>query len=536
MNLQRKKTFLLLFLIFLLSGTLRLYQLVKVPIALHGDELGVAYNAFTLLNTAKDEYGHLLPLTFRNDFMPLIFYLSIPFVSFLGLSEIAVRLPTAIVSLVIIPLLFLVIRTIFKNNRLALLASFLLALSSWDIRIARIGVGITLPLFFQLVGLFLFYKSFYASKKHLTLSFLFFSLSLFTYQSARMTTPLLIILILWIYRKSSLVKKNFAYISFLYVILIIIPSVGYFFLRPITDSRFAGISIFTQWRSNFLVGSLLIDYLKPVFLLKLVMMFIFNYLRHFDPKILFWDNSNLRYHQLSGQGLFYLWQAIFLIVGFLSNLRRIGIKSSKLLLSWFLIAPIPSALTTGVPYANISRALMLLPVMLIFIAQGILITIKYIREKNLKYPVFIFGIVFLVILALSSFIKNYFSLQPELYNEFWGLPLKKAALAAVEVEKDVDKIIFTTSVSPQSYIYVLFYGNKDPLWLFDNKSQRSQIVGYEKIGKYEFRKINWDSDMKISNTLIVGTPEEIPPESDNVVKEIFASNGKASYRIVKTVK
>lgn len=56
-----KRIFLLLFLVLLIGALFRLYKLVSVPVALHGDELGIGYNAYSLLLTGKDEYGKLLP-------------------------------------------------------------------------------------------------------------------------------------------------------------------------------------------------------------------------------------------------------------------------------------------------------------------------------------------------------------------------------------------------------------------------------------------------------------------------------------------
>lgn len=529
---------LLILLILILGTVLRVYLITNKDTALHGDELGVGYNAFAIIRTGTDEYGNRYPLTFRHDVLPVIIYGTVPFIRVFGLNEFATRLPTIVVGLLTVFLFFYFTEALTFNRRLALLSMYLLSISTWHIRTSRLALDMVWGLFFQLMATFIFVKSIKNNSYFLSFfSFFTYLISIYAYQAPKLTTPLLIILMLWIYRKSSYVSKNLRLLGTLFVIFIIIPSIMYIFVRPIEDTRFAGISIFTQWRSNFTTGSPLISYLNPVSLLRLFGMFAVNYLKHFDPRLLFWDNSNLRYHQLSGQGLFYLWQTVFIIVGFIHNLKSIKTKTSKLLLGWLLIAPIPSALTTGVPNANISRTLMLLPVMLIFIAQGTLFTLKYVREKYFKYhQLFQLITTFLVILALTTFIKSYYFVEPGKFSEFWGLPLKKAAIEAVSLEQEVDNIVFTTSSSPQSYMYILFYGNKDPQWLLKNRGERAEIVGYAKMGKYEFRPVNWEEDKFLSNALLIGTPKEIPPTAENIIEEIQSSEEKVSLRIVKTQK
>ena len=88
----------LTFIIFL-ALALRLYRLAEFPTGLNADEAAIGYNAYSLLETGKDEFGHPWPINFQsfNDWKPgLYFYLVLPLVKILGLNEWAVRLPSAI--------------------------------------------------------------------------------------------------------------------------------------------------------------------------------------------------------------------------------------------------------------------------------------------------------------------------------------------------------------------------------------------------------------------------------------------------------
>ena len=109
----------LLIAIILLAALLRFYKLSALP-ALNADEAAIGYNAYSLIQTGKDEHGNSWPIHFQsfNDFKPgLYFYLVIPFVAILGLSEIAVRFPSALLGVATVLLVWLLVRELFPKNK-----------------------------------------------------------------------------------------------------------------------------------------------------------------------------------------------------------------------------------------------------------------------------------------------------------------------------------------------------------------------------------------------------------------------------------
>src|SRR3989304_8512132 len=81
--------------VFLLACFLRFYHLGSYP-ALNADEAAIGYNAYSLIQTGRDEHGNFWPIHFQsfNDYKPgFYFYLVVPFVKMLGLNEWAVRVP-----------------------------------------------------------------------------------------------------------------------------------------------------------------------------------------------------------------------------------------------------------------------------------------------------------------------------------------------------------------------------------------------------------------------------------------------------------
>jgi len=87
----------------ILASFLRLYHLGTNPPSLDWDEASLGYNAYSLLKTGADEYGNTWPLSIRsfNDYKPPLYtYLTIPAVALFGLSEFAVRLPSALAGVI----------------------------------------------------------------------------------------------------------------------------------------------------------------------------------------------------------------------------------------------------------------------------------------------------------------------------------------------------------------------------------------------------------------------------------------------------
>src|SRR3989338_9457730 len=112
MEFFKSKNLLFIFLILIFAVIIRFYRLDTVPVSLYTDEANQGYNAFSLLQTGRDEHGIFYPVSLRSfgDWKPpLQTWLMIPFVKFIGLSEKAVRLPSAILGVATVYLLYLFI-------------------------------------------------------------------------------------------------------------------------------------------------------------------------------------------------------------------------------------------------------------------------------------------------------------------------------------------------------------------------------------------------------------------------------------------
>src|SRR3989344_2510492 len=95
-----KDKYKIIFLLILISAALlRVLWLNKYPPALSWDEISHGYTAYSILKTGHDEWGQLLPLSNFKAYgdYPLVanMYFMIPTIALMGLNEVSVRLPAA---------------------------------------------------------------------------------------------------------------------------------------------------------------------------------------------------------------------------------------------------------------------------------------------------------------------------------------------------------------------------------------------------------------------------------------------------------
>ncbi|MGH7245753.1 MAG: glycosyltransferase family 39 protein, partial [Candidatus Levyibacteriota bacterium] len=203
---MNKKIWLLLFGIVLLATVLRLWQLGSVPLSPDWDEAALGYNAYSILHTGRDEFGKFLPVVLRSfdDYKPALYaYLAIPTVFVFGLTVFAVRLPSALFGILTVFATFFLIQELFKNNKIALLTTFFLAISPWHIQFSRVAFEANVGVAFNVFAILIFLKSF-KRPWLLPLFGVLMALNLYVYQSEKVFTPLLFLLLVGVFYKKLL--------------------------------------------------------------------------------------------------------------------------------------------------------------------------------------------------------------------------------------------------------------------------------------------------------------------------------------------
>lgn len=531
-------------LIIILAFVLRFWHLGSVPISLNWDEVSWGYNAFSILQTGKDEYGKLLPLILQsyNDFKPAFYaYLTIPSLVMLGLTNFAVRAPSAMFGVISVVATYFLVKELFKRKDLALISSFLLAISPWAIQFSRFAqegnVGVT----FNILTALFFVKGI-KKPYYLFLSAIFSGLSLYTYQSEKIFAPLLIVCLIFIYRKD-LIKMSKKYVL-LFVctgLLVVAPMILTIIFTPNSLNRAKVTSIVndtefsynTPYRleadqKNKDVIGLVIDNRRVVYARQMAG----AYLSHFDPNWLFIKGDQERHHA-PGMGLMYLWELPFLLLGlyFILFNDKFDKKSKAVLFAWFLISAIPASITREVPHA--ARTLNFLPTFQIFTAAGILATYIFLNEKLknkfIKLSVY-FVFVLIVLFNFVYFLDQYFVQQNYFNSKDWQYGWKEAVNYINSVSSDYDKVV-VTNVTPldQSYMFFLFNSKYSP----GKYLSKNHDVNNHNFSNFEFRNIDWNNDRNLKNTLFVGRSSDFSGENLEVIKTIKYLDGEDAIKIVR---
>jgi len=428
-----KKHSIILILILALSFFLRIYKIDNL--SLFGDEIDVGYQAFSLMKTGKDYKGNLLPTyieSLSESRAPLLLYLSIPGVKLFGLNELGVRITPIIFGILSIFVFYKLILLLSKSPKLALISAFILSFNPWHFHYSRSAFEVTLLLFLTLLGTYLFYRFIKENKnKFLYFSIFSFALTFYTYNTANIFVPLLVIFLLLTNIKT--LKKNFnpknLSIAFLLSLVLVLPLLIQIFTGSAAN-RFKLISIFNnqdtintivEKRTSF--SALENQKIERLFHNKLIAFkyeFFRNYLESFSPNFLFTtgDTSNIR-HSVPGFGLLFISFIPFLIIGLLSlDLKK---EINKIMLFALFIAPISAALTIQGGH-HPTRLFFLIFPLSYFIALG---AFKLLSSPKLISKLIVFAFTIALLSEAVLYSHEYFVHYPKDSFEYWNYGYKE---------------------------------------------------------------------------------------------------------------
>lgn len=544
--LKPKKEIIALFLILVLATFLRFWQLTKFPPGFSADEATIGYNAYSVLKTGRDEYGGFLPLSFKSfsDYQaPLYTYVTIPFIAILGLNELAVRLPSALAGIATIILVYLLLLRLFQDKRLALLGAFFLAISPWHIFFSRGAWQTNLATFCMTAGVYFFVAGLKKGKL-LPFSVLAFLASLYAYQSQRLVVPLLGFLVIIFYWQQLVKHKKALIVSAILGFIIFIPII--FILKSTAgQARFKGVSVFTdvgpvnrinQDRGEDLNSNGVIAKVFHNKIQTFSTIIAKNYLEHFGPTFLFISGDPIGRQNIPEFGVIYIFEAVLLPLGLIYAIGNKRFSKSKIILLWLLVAPVASAITFQTP--NALRAENMSVPLAIVSAFGACLLIEYLIKKNvyLKYTLLPVSCV-VVVYFFTAMLHQYYTHIPKRYGLEWEYGFGKMLSFVAKEQNQYSKIIITDRYD-QPYILTLFYLAYDPKRYQTIPKHISEIDKFgftttRSFDKFEFKKINWDQDSRLGNTLIIGTGQEIP-QNAKFQNQVLRPDGSVAFKIVGT--
>lgn len=523
----------------LLAGTLRFFALQANPASLTWDEVAWGYNAYSLGFDGKDEFGKFLPFEYIESFgdfkPPLYAYLTILPVKLFGLNEFSTRFASAFFgTLTVLVAYFLVKRIFYTSSRkeyYALLTAFLLAISPWHIMLSRAAFEANLVTFFLITGTVLFLKGIQEKDYYIILSVIPFAASFYTFNTARIVTPLIVLLLGISFLKPLFIKKRNAVImAGILGILLVGPLVPFLFSEQ-ASLRFKEVNIFSDIsviervntevsNDNNAFWSKLLHHRYLTYSVE----FLKHYLDHFNPNFLFVTGDNNPKFSTQDVGQLYYFEIPFFIIGILMLIRR---KEGYwwIIPLWLLIGIIPAATARETPHALRIEAT--LPAWQIFTAVGL--TTIFIFLYQHKKQIFRPALILLSIVILFNclyYLHGYYFHYPREYSSEWQYGYKESITYVTSQKNNYDEIYITDALG-RPYIYYLFYEKTDPKDFRRSAEVNRDVFGFVKVdsfGKYHFKDKISPKEGETKKILYVTLPQDVP-ESAQIIKEFKLLNG-----------
>lgn len=443
---------------------------------LYGDELTMVYDSYSILKTGRDQTGEFLPITFKMGAGRPAGYVygSIPFVALFGPSVAGVRGLSLLSGLGIIILMYLLGKKLFLHaqtgDRIGLIASFLTAISMWDIYLSRAGFEAHFALFLTLLGVVLF-----LFKRWVPMA-LSFGLAAFTYPTFKLTIPLLgIILIIFNGFKSIVSDKKF--ISAFLVLLIFAGLSLRETVKGVSEERFLRLNVLTDVKLKEDITQIINEQRKLSTLPETVKKLIYNkpsrytrilfenYVENLSPQFLFLRGDRNPRANPGEWGMLYLIELPILLSG-LYFLTKFEKKNFIFLVAWILIVPLATMLL-GQTHAL--RNNLMLPPLILIAAYAL---------YNLPKVISSFAVLIMMVQLSFVLVAIYF-FAPYKFGSFWSIDAKNASLTAMGQDKNKE-VILSTKTGDIEYAYPV-YAKVDPRLVISQYQKWPKRYGNVKI-------------------------------------------------------
>jgi len=476
--------------ILLLCVILRFYKITQVPISLNWDEVSNTYNAYSILKTARDEYGNFLPLANRSfdDYKPPAYmYFSVPVVWILGISEFVARLPSAVFGTLTCITIFFLTKKLTKSDAVSFASFFLLSITPWHVQFSRVGIEANVGLSFVVLAFTsLFYaidnyQNKYKNFVYILISAISTAFTFYSYHAYRIIVPTMIVLFYLVFRKKINQFPKKLILIYVFVILGLVVPLFLILPKQAFLNRFEATSQEVQKKGVdksivFIDQDLERSFFLGEFIhnmrIEIAKTYISNYLVHFNPNFLFLEGDSGLRHHVKNMGMLFLFQLPFLAFGLYYFFQRFD-KSKLFIISWLLIAPLGAIAGSEVPHAIRSYS-MVIPLTIIT-SFGFVGLYKIIRYKQIYLSVF----VFIIFLSTLMYFHEYFKDYPVYSASLWQYQTRQAVLVTKGLEDRYNQITVDSGNIEQAYIFWLFYTKYDPVNYQNNGSK-------EGFGKYVF--------------------------------------------------
>lgn len=495
---MKKQPYLILAIIVIIGLLVRLWQVDGLPKILNRDEAALAYNAYLISQTGKDEFGRSLPFTFESfgDYkLPGYVYTLAGLFKVLPVNDFVVRLPSVIAGTWLIIAGFWLAKNFKFSDNLALIFALTISLNPVFWFYSRIAFEANVALAFFTTALVFFTTPKPTIKSDLGGTLLTIAALLFY------NTPLLLLPFLGIslvIARGVTKPKKWLPVGFLLTIVFVF---FYWQLSTLTAQK-SGITWFsdeTTWDESVkyynqfsgleqkIVGNRFVFFGKKI---------VPKIIASFSPKFLVTTGGSHPWHTLPGWGHLYWSTYIFGLVGLMLTLMaaKADPKIRGLILLLFF-ALIPSVITVDAPHATRSLLFLLLfTLMSVFTLQAL--------PKKLSHPLMVLFVV-CQFLGATFYGYHYFFIFPE--NQPQSLQVGfEQAIQKIEQSQPTAKVAIVDE-SGYQYILTAWYLKLEPnLFLSTIIKQLPTKIGFkygQQVSHYHF--IAQEADRDPSETILL---------------------------------
>lgn len=335
----------IILLIILLGAWWRFYQLGEIPSGVYVDETAVGYNAYSLAETGRDEYGQPWPVFMRlfGAFSsPLYTFVTAGVVGVIGLSDFSIRLISAVSGTLLVLLFYLILGELKYRWWLQMAGTLLLALAPWGVFLSRMALEGHLAMVLAVAAGYCFLKAEKNPRWWLGVG-LCLALSSWSYQAARPIAWGLGTGVLWLGRKDW--KSGW-----------LRGGVGLFFISQIPQLLLLNQPAFTQ-RGVGLFYHNVPDKFRE---------FWAQATAYLSPSNLFWRPDDDVQRSLPALSNFYPLLVAFYLPGWLMIADKWKKKEGKWWLLLLVTGLIVPALTKD-PFSSVRGQFLLIPISLVIV-------------------------------------------------------------------------------------------------------------------------------------------------------------------------
>ena len=329
----------------------------RSPVYLVHDEVVYAVNAHAIATTLRDSNGEFLPVsiyvTGKFFATPVNIYVTALFLTIVPLTEITARLPSVIIGVGNILLLFAIARKVFKRDGLALVAAGVFALTPAHFMHSRLGTDHEYVVAAVLAWLLCVIGRDTLSVPRLVAAGAILGAGVYTYLGALITMPACVVVtwvVLW--RQGARSWAPFAAVAGGFAV-VLLPFLAWHLTHP------------SQFLNQLAMYSLNDSVAGPTGLADRVSV----YWDYFNPSFLFFAGDTGLINGTRYAGVFLLPVMVLLPIGLTRLVTTSGSMPTLLVLLSLLASPLAAAVV-GERY-RINRALMLLPLVSLIAAMGV---------------------------------------------------------------------------------------------------------------------------------------------------------------------